>query len=129
MTPREKIQAAYELAFYPPRIHELWNALKRGELPHRALWLELVDMAISLHLALPESGYASPGALHRLAFYQAQSRCFIMPRCLYNVRKRMNAPGEPPTGSVPGHLVRDIVLPEFSRKAFVPTHWLRATTG
>jgi hypothetical protein len=86
-------------------------------------------MAICLHLALPESGYASPGALHRLAFYQAQSRCFIMPRCLYNVRKRMNAPGDPPTGSVPGHLVRDIVLPEFSRRGFVPTPWLQATTG
>ncbi|HMP72507.1 MAG TPA: hypothetical protein PKE55_04515 [Kiritimatiellia bacterium] len=120
MTPREKIQAAYELAFFPPRIHTLWNQLKQGELKDREVWAELVDMAISLHLALPQRGYSSPGALHRLAFYQAQSRGFAMPLCLYNIRKRMMIPGEPPTGSVPPHLVRDIGLPEFCRERKTP---------
>ncbi len=115
MTPREKIQAAYELAFFPPRVHTLWNQLKRGKLKDQALWSELVDMAIALHLALPQSGYASPGALHRLAFYQAQSRGFAMPRCLYRIRERMGVPGDPPSGTVPPHLVRDIGLPEFCR--------------
>lgn len=115
MTPREKIQAAYELAFFPPRVHALWNQLKRNELKDRELWSELVDMAIALHLALPQSGYASPGALHRLALYQAQSRGFAMPRCLYTIRKKMGIPGNPPSGAVPPHLVRDIGLPEFCR--------------
>ncbi|HMO99154.1 MAG TPA: hypothetical protein PKE26_08600 [Kiritimatiellia bacterium] len=115
MTPRDKIQAAYELAFFPPRIHHVWNHLKKGTLTEREQWIELIDVAISLHLALPQQGYASPGALHRLAFYQAQSRGFAMPRCLYNLRKEIGAPGEPPNGTVPGHLVRDIALPEFCR--------------
>ena len=115
MTPRDKIQRAYELAFFPPRVHTLWNLMKKGDLPDREMWIELVDMAISLHLALPQTGYSSPAALHRLAFYQAQSRGFAMPRCLYNIRKKLGSPGEPPSGCVPGHLVRDIGLPEFCR--------------
>lgn len=112
---REKIQAAYELAFFPPRIHQVWNAVKRGDLTDPERWAEVVDMAISLHLALPESGYASPAALHRLAHYQATSRAYAMPRCLYNLRKAMQVPGDPPSGSVPGALIRDVGLPVFCR--------------
>ncbi len=122
VTPREKCQLAYELAFFPPKIHHVWNAVKRGNLAEPDLWAEVVDMAISLHLALPESGYASPTALHRLAHYQATSRAYAMPRCLYNLRKAMNIPGNPPTGSVPGALVRDIGLPEFCRRKPRPVH-------
>ena len=28
MTPREQLQYCYELAFYPPRLNEVWHKLK-----------------------------------------------------------------------------------------------------
>ena len=115
MTERERLQSAYELAFFPPRLHTIWNLIQHDHLPERAEWARVVDMAIALHLALPERGFASPAALHRLAHYQAQSRAFGMPRGLYRLRTALGVPGAPPGGSVPAAWVRDIGLPEFCR--------------
>ena len=38
MTARERLQSAYELAFFPPRLHAIWNRVQRGPLPERAEW-------------------------------------------------------------------------------------------
>jgi len=76
MTPREKLQYSYELAFYPPRLHDAWDQIKRGRMADREALGELLDTALLLHGALPERGYASQRALNRMALYQAKARAF-----------------------------------------------------
>jgi hypothetical protein len=78
MTPREKLQYSYELAFYPPRLHDAWDQIKRGRMADREALGELLDTALLLHGALPERGYASQRALNRMALYQAKARAFGM---------------------------------------------------
>ena len=114
MTPREQLQYAYELAFYPPRLHEVWNALQRGQVANSQEVGESLDTALALHQALPQEGYSSQRALERLALYQARARAFGTVRFLVNLRRRL---GRPPLSitEVPGHLVRDIGLPRFGR--------------
>jgi hypothetical protein len=112
VTARDKLQASYELAFYPPRLNEAWRGIHdRGGVAPDELG-ELLDTALLLHQALPEEGYASQRALNRLALYQARSRAFGMVRFLENVRRCL---GRPPLSAhcVPPHLVRDIGLPPF----------------
>ena len=87
MTPREKLQYCYELAFYPPRLQCLWYQLKAGTLPTSPELKEDLDTALLLHQALPETGYASQRALDRLALYQARARAFGTVRFLRNVRR------------------------------------------
>lgn len=113
MTPRDKLQLSYELAFHPPRLNQIWRQIKNGERPDGIE--ELLDTALLLHQALPESGYASQRALQRLALYQAKSRAFGMVTFLSNIRKKL---GRAPLAQhvVPGHLVRDIGLPPLCRK-------------
>ena len=114
MTPREKLQLSYELAFFPPRLNEIWGGLRAqsNDLPEDLG--ELLDTALLLHQALPETGYASQRALNRLALYQAKSRAFGMVRFLENVRRHLR---RPPLAarSIPPHLVRDIGLPVLGR--------------
>lgn len=112
MTERDRLQASYELAFYPPRLNEVWHGIcRQGGVAPDELG-ELLDTALLLHQALPEDGYASQRALNRLALYQANARAFGMVRFLENVRRRL---GYPPLSAhcVPPHLVRDIGLPPF----------------
>ena len=113
MTGRDKLQICYELAFFPPRLNNLWARVKSGEVTATPDVVEMLDIALQLHQALPESGYASQRALRRLASYQADARAFNMPRFLRNVRTTLGCPPLPP-GPVPGHLVRDIGLPALS---------------
>ncbi len=115
MTPREKLQLCYELAFFPPRLHEAWHRVKRGHVPPGDDLGELLDTALLLHRTLPSGGYASQRALNRLALHQAKARAFGAVRFLENVRRRMGrAPLERTV--IPGHLVRDIRLPPLSRR-------------
>ena len=113
MTPRERIQFAYELAFFPPRLNGLWNRIRDGgtisEDEAKAL-----DDAMRLHLALPEDCH-SQRALERLAIFQAKSRAYGMPAFIRNVRKRLDRPVLPDT-AVPSRLVRDIALPPLARR-------------
>ncbi len=111
LLPREKLQFAYELAFFPPRLLQVWNGVKKGLASDRKVLAELVDMALSLHQALPESGYASQRALMRLAIYQANARSFGMVTALVNLRKALGARSRFKVTTVPGSLVRDIGLP------------------
>ena len=116
MTPREKLQYCYELAFYPPRLNAVWHRIKNGEAEAKGELDELrehLDTALSLHLALPETGYASQRALTRLALYQANARAFGMVRFLKNIRKHLGCSPLKET-AVPRHLVRDIGLPKLT---------------
>ncbi|OVE80743.1 hypothetical protein BVY04_05225 [bacterium M21] len=115
MSPREKIQLAYELAFFPPRLHQLWTDLKHGDVARGDDVIELLEMALSLHQALPERGYSSFRALKRIAIYQANSRLFGTVTFLRNILAYLEVDFRPPV-EVPGQWVRDIGLPEFGRK-------------
>ena len=110
MTPREELQYCYELAFYPPRLNEVWRRLKTRSKDEQEALGKLLDKALLLHQALPERGYSSQRALNRLALYQAKSRAFGMVSFLGNVRRHLNRPPIPDR-TVPGHMVRDIGLP------------------
>ncbi len=114
MTAREKLQAAYELAFYPPRLHEVWNRVKAGDFKKAEEVADLVDSALALHLALPEDGYASQRALKRLAGYQADARAFRTVQCLRYLRRKLGRRKQLTPKTVPGAMVRDIGLPPFS---------------
>ncbi|MFA7173348.1 MAG: hypothetical protein WC340_08030 [Kiritimatiellia bacterium] len=113
MTAREELQYCYELAFYPPRLHQLWGQIKRGERSSAEV-APLLDKALMLHQALPEYGYASQRALQRLAIYQAKSRAFKMVTFIKNIRRYIGC-GELNINEVPANLVRDIGLPAFAR--------------
>jgi len=112
MTAREELQYCYELAFFPPRLNNLWQQIKRKEREFDDL-KPLLDKALMSHLALPETGYASQRALQRLALYQAKSRAFGMVTFIKNIRSIIGCK-DIECNTVPGNLVRDIGLPEFS---------------
>ena len=112
MMPRERIQTAYELAFFPPRLNRLWNCVRDGN-PVSEDEGKALDDAARLHLALPEECH-SQRALERLALFQAKSRAFGMPAFIRSVRRRLGRPALPDT-AVPARLVRDIALPPLAR--------------
>jgi hypothetical protein len=114
MTSREKLQYGYELAFYPPRLNEVWYQIKNNAVTDIEELGEMLDIALQLHGSLPSDGYASQRALNRLALYQAKSRAFHTLSFLRNLRKAL---GRAPLRQteVPGNLVRDIGLPRLSR--------------
>ncbi len=114
MNPREVLQLAYEIAFFPPRLNALWVKWARGRKMPSEEEGKALDIAEMLHMRLPEGGYASQRALKRLAIYQADARAFGMPRFIRNVRRRL---GRPPlqANEVPPQYVRDIALPVFCR--------------
>jgi hypothetical protein len=114
MTRRESLQAIYELAFYPPRLNDAADQIRRGDAAVREALGEMLDIALLLHGALPSGGYASQRALNRLALYQAKARAFNTVTFLRNLRRALGRPPLP-LSEVPGHLVRDIGLPPLSR--------------
>jgi hypothetical protein len=114
MTAREQLQCWYELAFFPPRLDEFWCQVKRGEI-ERDSAAEAIRGALRLHLALPESGYASVRALKRLAGYQAGSKPFVPVTFLTNIAKQLGVDAIPAETHVPPGMVRDIGLPAFCR--------------
>src|SRR5258708_4577832 len=76
MNTREKLQLAYELAFHPARLNEVWNRVERKTQPEPEALREAADWAAALHQRLPEAPDVSARALKRLAAYQAASRLF-----------------------------------------------------
>ena len=114
MTPRERLQFSYELAFFPPRLNRVWQESRDGaDIPPEIA--EALDDAARLHLALPAKGYASQRALERLALYQARSRAYGMPLFIRSIRSQWCRPPLTDT-EVPAHMVRDIALPELARR-------------
>ncbi|MDD5482030.1 MAG: hypothetical protein PHP98_00035 [Kiritimatiellae bacterium] len=117
MTPRERLEKAYALAFAPSSLNKLWSQIKHHKLENKKETAALVDMALQLHQALPESGYSSQRALKRLAIYQARGRAFGLPCFLRNIRQALGADKPLAPGTVPPEMVRDIVLPELNHHA------------
>ena len=113
MTARQEMQCCYEYAFHPPSLNRLWRQIRKLEVSEEQV-KPLLDKAMMLHLALPESGFASQRALQRLAIYQAKSRAFGMPTFLRNIRAKLGC-GKIEADTVPGSLVRDIGLPPIAR--------------
>ncbi len=111
---REELQFLYELAFFPPRLSEFWIRVKRSEIERDAA-AEAIRGALLLHLALPESGYASVRALKRLAHYQASSKPFGPVAFLTNIAQYLNVDVAPTVAHVPPGMVRDVGLPPFCR--------------
>ena len=115
MTEREKLQLCYELAFFPPRLNEAWDRIRKSAASETDELGELLDTALLLHQALPEKGFSSQRALTRLALYQARARAFGMVGFISRLCQRLNRP--PLTArEVPGRLVRDIGLPPLARR-------------
>jgi hypothetical protein len=113
MTRRQHLQYCYEVAFYPPRLQDLWYQIKNGRAPDSPELRDILDTAYLLHQALPDSGYSSQRALQRLALYQAKARAFGTVCFLRALRARVGCK-QLALDHVPGHLVRDIGLPELS---------------
>ena len=114
LTSREELQFLYELAFYPPRLSEFWGRVKKAEIDRDSA-ARSIRGALLLHLALPESGYASVRALKRLAHYQACSKPFVPVSFLTNIAKQLGLDVAPAADHVPSGMVRDIGLPPFCR--------------
>lgn len=114
MTPREKIQLSYEVAFYPPRLNFVIGKMRTGSFVADNDFLDALDDARRLHLALPSKGYGSQRALERLALYQARSRAYRMPDFIDAVRQKMGRLAISET-QVPCRLVRDVALPQEVR--------------
>ena len=49
MNTREKLQLAYELAFHPVRLNEVWNRVERETQPEPEALREAADWAAALH--------------------------------------------------------------------------------
>ncbi|MEI8248687.1 MAG: hypothetical protein WCI51_22855 [Lentisphaerota bacterium] len=116
MTPREKLQLSYEIAFFPPRLNQLWGTWAKNHTGPDADTGDALDIALMLHLKLPESGYNSMRALTRVAIYQAKSRAFGIPAFIRAVRHHF---GRPPINvtEIPGEYIRDFALPAFGRNS------------
>jgi len=114
MTPRAKLQLAYELAFHPARLNAAWNDWERGVCPDLALLRSALDWALTLHQRLPEAPAVSGRALRRLANYQATARLYRLPTMLTRFREKIGATEQIPL-EVPACMVRDIGLPALGR--------------
>ena len=114
MTPRERLQLAYELAFCPWRLNGKWRAWVADPASADPAELKALDDAARLHLQLPQQPVSSRRALYRLARFQAESCAYRMRSFIGNVRRVLNRP-ELTESEVPLGLVREVALPRFER--------------
>jgi len=120
MSPREKLQMAYELAFHPALLNAAWNEWEKGEGTDVDTQRSLLNWALTLHQRLPEAPAVSGRALRRLARYQATARLYRLPSMLRRFCDRLGESGEIPD-EVPAWMVRDIGVPPFGRVTKVST--------
>jgi len=115
MTPRERLQLAYEYAFCPWRLNQRWRQWLAAPSEADADELRSLDDAARLYLPLPQRPVSSKRALYRLATLQAGGCEHRMRVFIGNVRRAL---GRPPIGEeeVPVGLVRDVALPRFVRR-------------
>lgn len=114
MTPRERLQLAYEFAFCPWRLNGRWRAWIADPSSADPDELRALDDAARLHLQLPQRPVSSPRALYRLARFQAESCECRMRTFVGNVRRALKR-SELSEVEVPVGMVRDVVLPTFQR--------------
>jgi hypothetical protein len=112
MTPRERQQLAYEIAFTPFRLDGLWRFWRTDPSISDPDELRALDEAAMLHLPLPEGSAAVSNAVYRLALYQAGAAPYAMRTYITNVRCRL---GRPPIKEkeVPRELIADVALPDY----------------
>ena len=115
MTPRERLQLAYEFAFCPWRLNGKWRGWLAAPAAADEDELLALDDAARLHLPLPEARVSSPRALLRLARFQAESCETNMRTFVRNVRAALKRPALV-EAEVPAGLVRDVALPRFKRR-------------
>ena len=114
MTPRERLQLAYEFAFCPWRLNGKWHGWLAAPAAADEDELRALGDAARLHLPLPEARVSSPRALLRLARFQAESCETNMRTFVRNVRAALKRPALS-EAEVPAGLVRDVALPRFKR--------------
>ena len=115
MTPRERLQLAYELAFCPWRLNGKWRGWVADPASADPDELRALDDAARLHLPLPQRPVSSTRALYRLARFQAESCEYRMRTFIGNVRRALNRVELSET-EVPVGMVRDVALPQFQRR-------------
>jgi len=115
MTPRERLQLAYEYAFCPWRLNQRWRQWLAAPSDADADELRSLDDAARLYLPLPQRPVSSKHALYRLAAYQAGGCEHRMRIFIGNIRQAL---GRPPIeeSEIPVGLIRDVALPRFERK-------------
>ena len=74
----------------------------------------MLRAALSLHSALPETGFQSQRALKRVAGYQASAKAFGTESFIKNIARQLELDIQPKTDKIPPGMIRDIKLPEFS---------------
>ena len=116
MTPRERLQLAYELAFCPWRLNGKWRGWVADPASADPDELRALDDAARLHLPLPQRPVSSTRALYRLARFQAESCAYRMRTFIGNVRRALNR-AEISETEVPVGMVRDVALPLFQRRS------------
>jgi len=114
MTPRERLQLAYEYAFCPWRLNQRWRQWLANPTAADADELRSLDDAARLYLPLPQRPVSSKHALYRLAVYQAGGCEHRMRLFIGNVRRALGRPPITET-EIPVGLVRDVALPRFVR--------------
>jgi len=114
VTPRERLQLVYELAFYPPRLHRFWSELRKQVEFDQNETRALLSDALSLHLALPERGFQSTRALKRVALWQAKSKAYGTESFIKNIARHLGMDVIPKADKIPPGMIRDLKLPEFS---------------
>jgi hypothetical protein len=112
MTPRERQQLAYEIAFTPFRLDGLWRSWRKDIGAVDPDELLALDEAAMLHLPLPEGAGATSNAVYRLALYQAGAAPYSMRRYISNVRRCLNRP-QITAVEVPVELLADVALPDY----------------
>ncbi len=117
MRSHDKMQTAYELAFYPRRLKRAWNEIKRPHVADLVELGELLDMVLRLHQAQPKDCVGSPTAIKRLARHQLRSRIIGMERLLHNIHATTELPSTVNKTVVSAWMVRDICLPPQFRQA------------
>ncbi len=116
LTPREELQLVYTLAFFPPQLHYFWNDIKKDKLKDKEIIKKLLVKALILHKALPEKGFQSRRTLKRIAIYQANSKPYGQESFIQNILTKLKIAYTINQEKIPGNMIRDIALPEFSRK-------------
>ena len=115
LTPRAELELVYALAFFPPQLHYFWNDIKKGILTDKSTIKKLLEKALLLHRALPETGYQSKNTLKRVAMYQANSKAYKQETFMKNILRKLEINSEVKDYNIPGNMIRDIALPKFER--------------
>lgn len=112
MTPRERQQLAYELAFLPERLNGMWRKWDEARPAVDPDELKALDEAAMLHLPLPEGNAFASNAVYRVALYQAGAAPYGMRTFIANVRKRLGRPALD-AREIPPSLLAEVALPGY----------------